>query len=274
MAWYVLMTCNGLLTAGYFLFQYNYSERRQKAMIVQAIPAVMDFSSHQPEKNDHLTIQLKPFNPNEATEQQWIDMGVKEKTAKSIRKYLEKGGSFKDPDDLSKIWGLSNRQFQELKPFVRISQLPSKQTIVVGKKANRQQLIELNAADSQQLERLPRIGPAMARRIIAYRIRLGGFIEIGQLREVWGIQDSVFEAIQSYFTVDAKKITLIDINTESLEALRLHPYFGYRTAQALIAYRNQHGNFNSLEEIQQIISIDEKIYRKIMQYLTLKKIKN
>lgn len=243
-------------------------------MIVHALPALMDFSSQHTEKKNLSTIQLKPFNPNEATEQQWIEMGVKEKTAKSIRKYLEKGGSFKNPDDLSKIWGLSNRQFQELKPFVRLSHLPSKQSVVVGQKTNRQQLIELNVADSQQLERLPRIGPAMARRIITYRNRLGGFIEIGQLREVWGIQDSVFEAIQSYFTIDPKKITLIDINTESLEALRLHPYFGYRTAQALIAYRNQHGNYNSLEEIQQIISIDEKIYRKIMQYLTLKKIKN
>ena len=274
MAWYVLMTCNGLLTAGYFLFQNNYSERRQKAMIVRAIPAVMDFSSHQPEKNDLSTIQLKPFNPNEATEQQWIDMGVKEKTAKSIRKYLEKGGSFKDPDDLSKIWGLSNRQFEELKPFVRISHLPSKQSVVFREKANRQQLIELNVADSQQLERLPRIGPALARRIITYRNRLGGFIEIGQLREVWGLQDSVFEAIQSFFVVDSQKITRIEINSVSLEALRVHPYFGYRTAQAIVAFRNQHGTYDSLEEIQQIISIDEKSYRKIIQYLTLKKIKN
>ncbi|MFF8956050.1 helix-hairpin-helix domain-containing protein [Streptomyces sp. NPDC014894] len=52
--------------------------------------------------------------------------------------------------------------------------------------------LSLNAATADQLETLPGVGPVLARHIIDYRTRQGGFRSVDQLREVDGIGDRRF----------------------------------------------------------------------------------
>lgn len=47
-----------------------------------------------------------PFNPNTISPQQWQELGLRDKTILTIQHYLEKGGRFRKPNDLRKIWGL------------------------------------------------------------------------------------------------------------------------------------------------------------------------
>jgi competence protein ComEA len=56
-------------------------------------------------------------------------------------------------------------------------------------------LVHLNTADAAELDTLPRIGPALAGRIIDWREANGGFTSIDQLLEVAGIGDAVFAGI-------------------------------------------------------------------------------
>lgn len=58
-----------------------------------------------------------------------------------------------------------------------------------------EQLISLNLATAAQLEQLPRVGPAMANRIVAWRDDNGGFTEIEQLLNVEGIGKKTFEQL-------------------------------------------------------------------------------
>ena len=53
-------------------------------------------------------------------------------------------------------------------------------------------LVHLNTADVAALDTLPRIGPALAQRIIDWREANGPFTSIDQLLEVTGIGDAVF----------------------------------------------------------------------------------
>lgn len=61
--------------------------------------------------------------------------------------------------------------------------------------------IDLNAADQAQLETLPRIGPALAERIIAWREDNGGFTSIEDLLAVPGIGDKLLESLRDLVTV-------------------------------------------------------------------------
>lgn len=100
--------------------------------------------------------------------------------------------------------------------------------------------IELNRADSAQLEALPMIGPTLSQRILRYRNRLGGFYSIDQLKEVYGLRDSCFEVIKTRVWVDTTLLERIDIQNCSLEVLGHHPYFGYKNAKIIIRYRQEH----------------------------------
>ncbi|MBO9579079.1 MAG: helix-hairpin-helix domain-containing protein, partial [Microbacteriaceae bacterium] len=61
--------------------------------------------------------------------------------------------------------------------------------------------VDLNTADRAALETLPRVGPAMADRIIAWRTENGGFRSVDDLRQVSGIGDKTFDALVGLVTV-------------------------------------------------------------------------
>lgn len=56
-------------------------------------------------------------------------------------------------------------------------------------------LVHLNTADVAALDTLPRIGPALAQRIIDWREANGGFTSVEQLLDVAGIGDAVFAGL-------------------------------------------------------------------------------
>ncbi|MCP2636810.1 ComEA family DNA-binding protein [Microbacterium sp. HD4P20] len=61
--------------------------------------------------------------------------------------------------------------------------------------------VNLNSADAAQLDTLPRIGPAMAERIIAWRDENGGFTSVEDLLAVPGIGDKMLASLRDLVTV-------------------------------------------------------------------------
>jgi competence protein ComEA len=61
--------------------------------------------------------------------------------------------------------------------------------------------IPLNRAREEDLDRLPGIGPVMARRIIEFRETRGGFTSLEELKKVKGIKEKTFEKIKGYLSL-------------------------------------------------------------------------
>jgi competence protein ComEA len=61
--------------------------------------------------------------------------------------------------------------------------------------------VDINTADATLLETLPRIGPALAERIISWRDDNGGFTSVEDLLAVPGIGDTMLEALRDLVTV-------------------------------------------------------------------------
>ena len=130
-------------------------------------------------------------------------------------------------------------------------------------------LIDINKADTTAFISLPFIGSKLAARIVLFRMKLGGFYTREQLTEVYGIQDSVYQVIKNFLTCDAGDIEKLNINSLDEERLKQHPYIRWKYASALCAFRRQHGNFDSLDQLGSIKNIDSASLRRMLPYLTV-----
>lgn len=226
--------------------------------------------------NKRAETRLFAFDPNTLSQTGWKDLGLKEKTIQTILKFREKGGRFYTPEDLGRIYGLGPGKYEELRPWVRISKKPEAGNSTGPIKPYQQRTprsslpaVGINSADTSAWIALPGIGSKLASRIVAYREKLGGFFSINQLREVYGISDSVFQIIQPRLLPEPALLRKMDVNTVTEKELGTHPYFRGKLASLLPAYRQQHGAFTNLEALKDIPIVTDDIFQRIIPYLKL-----
>jgi len=63
-------------------------------------------------------------------------------------------------------------------------------------------VLHLNTATVEQLERLPGVGPVVAKRIVDFREKKGGFKRIEELLAVPGVSEKKWKAIREYLVLN------------------------------------------------------------------------
>lgn len=208
-------------------------------------------------------VHLFAFNPNELDSLGFIQLGMRPFLAHTILHYRSKGGKFRHPEDLAKIYGLSPEQFKLLLPYIQIQTQPNlaeKQTLVS---------LELNSADTTQLMQLKGMNRSLARRIIAYGNKLGGYVSLSQLNEVWGINVAFAENIKPALRLDLSKVKKIAVNKAGIDGLRKHPYINFYQAKAIYEFRRNKGKIHNIDELkrQDDESFSPEFWMKIEPYL-------
>lgn len=226
-------------------------------------------------------VELFEFNPNEATKADFEKLGLSAKTAQSIINYRNKGGQFRKIEDLKKIYTLKSEDFERLETYINI---PEKEAIAEKEKTKTKReipeeynyikksetvILDLNIVTIEDLQQLKGIGAGFAKRIVEYRTSLGGFINKKQLLEVYGFKQTTLDNIDSQVTISKGGINKIKLNTTDAETLKNHPYLNYKQANAIIKYRKQHGNFESLDRLNKIYALPKVTIEKIKPYLSL-----
>jgi DNA uptake protein ComE-like DNA-binding protein len=127
--------------------------------------------------------------------------------------------------------------------------------------------IELNAADSLALKKLPGIGSAFANRIVNYKKLLGGYYRIEQLQEVYGMYEELYEQLLPYLTVNPSEIARIPVNIASLDKLKNHPYINFYQAKAIVELRKKKGKLEKVEELKLLEEFSKEDWMRIEPYL-------
>ena len=222
------------------------------------------------------------FDPNTATVEQWRALGLSAASATRIAHYREKGGKFRVKADLLKIYGIDSAFYRRVFAYIA---LPENKTATDGKQnfwdKHPDESIEspfkkniarfdINAADTAQLKSVYGVGEKLSQRILKYRDALGGFVTLEQLKEIYGLDTAVVARLKTKCVVLPDfRPDRININQADEKRLAAHPYLKSGAARIIVAYRFQHGEFTSLDDLRKIQGLDPKIIDKIAPYLTL-----
>lgn len=220
---------------------------------------------------------LASFDPNTADSITFLDLGLPGWMAKNILKYRAKGGRFHKQSDFRKVYGLTEEQYATLKPYISIADMPKKRDTIRLLSHHREAsdtlqyykypsgtIIGLNQADTTELKKIPGIGSAIARMIVGYRKKLGGFYKIEQLQDIHLDADK----LQEWLFVNESETRRIDLNKAGIERLRAHPYINFYQAKVIVEYRKKKGQIKSLKQLRLYDEFSEKDFERISPYIS------
>ena len=227
-----------------------------------------------------------PFNPNTLTEEEWLQMGLTDRQVRNIMNYKAKGGKFYSKNDLGKLYTISEEEFAQLEPFIVLPEVSRGKNTKTSAKSGVSTgsstatgpttvpsekkpipIVDLNTVDSTTLVELPQIGPYTAVRIIEFREKLGGFIDKEQLRDVKGMDDARFAAIQPYINLDAVEIRKVDVNRADFKTLVHHPYLNYEQVKRIVNQREKRGMIKNWAQLEELIKEDGEVNPLLEQYV-------
>jgi len=207
------------------------------------------------------TVEFFEFDPNTATKDELEQLGFKSWQAENILKYRSKGGRFKQPADITKIHGVDADFAEKLMPYIKIES--SQET------ASYDVIVNLNTASESDLQKLKGIGAAYSKRIIDYRNKLGGFVTVEQVREVYGMTDELYDGILPHLKVGNEPVRTININTADFKTLVSHPYIDKKIANAILNYRDFAKTIKSTDELVKQKALSKSEYDKISKYISV-----
>jgi DNA uptake protein ComE-like DNA-binding protein len=129
-------------------------------------------------------------------------------------------------------------------------------------------VVELNAADTTILKKVPGIGSSFANRIVKYRDLLGGYYSVMQLSEVYGIDEEKYYALSHWFTVDASLIKKLNVNELNLDELNRHPYIDYKQAKVITQLVRKKGKLTGWDDLRLLEEFSESDKIKLQSYLS------
>lgn len=235
---------------------------------------------HEKLQEKRISVVLSEFDPNLADSAEFLRLGLSPYVIRNVLKYRDKGGRFSTPESFSRIYGLSQKQFELLKPYIRISEafIKKEKQRVIPSVAERKYvrkdsmkvfkysegtLVDVNLADTAELKKIPGIGSGIARAIVSYRGRLGGFHSLEQLQEIKYVTPELLE----WFKLDSVIVRKLDINKEGLDKLRAHPYLNFYQAKVILEYRRVRGKISSLSQLSLYEEFTEKDLKRLEPYI-------
>ena len=239
-------------------------------------------------------VRLASFDPNALTAEGWEARGVPHFVAARMVKYGAAAGGFKAKAQIKKMYGLDDSVYQRLAPFMQLPDEAPKREYASNRpgpdgkfppfanasgeampskfprKPRNLQPFDLNRADTTQLMQIRGIGAGRAKWVVKYRNQLGGYLREDQLDEGFVLRDApdLRDSLKKYTFVAPGFATLaVNVNTATFDEMYLHPYIGKPKARLIVAYRQQHGPFRSIEDLKKVPVLKPEEVEKMRPYL-------
>ena len=230
--------------------------------------------------------ELFSFDPNSLSKEEFEKMGLNHFIINNIIKYRDKGGTFNSKKDLKKIYGMNDSIYARIKGYIKLpkekirkisetvsneieksGEIPPETENTFKKKIIK---FDVNTADTSHFKQIYGIGSILSSRIIKYRALLGGFVNIDQYKEIYGLDAELIEKLEQNTLINDSFIPeKILINFAEVKDLVQHPYITYSISKSIVNHRIKHGPFKNLSDLKKIPEVNDQLINKLKPYLKL-----
>lgn len=254
----------------------RFKEEERKAWdSLQRVGNKPEWKHYSRQKRLRRPVVLRPFDPNTVDSLTMLDLGFPSWMAHNLIRYRQAGKVFRAPDELKALYGMDSDLYRSISPYIQISDCfqqqeeepkvyaPHRDSVAHPLKYAPGVKVDLNVADTTELKKIPGVGSGIARLIVEYRRRLGGYYTVEQLAEV---QLNV-ELLRPWFVVDASSIERLNPNKMGVERLKRHPYINFYQAKRMVDYRKRRGPISNLLEFRLCEEFTSQDFDRLSHYL-------
>jgi len=228
------------------------------------------------------SLELFNFNPNTTTSENWLKLGLTEKQITTINKYLERGGKFYSKDDFQKIYGIRQKQYEILKPYILLpNAVTSSQTSDIVTDINKENEILTNFnpnTASDTVWKSMGVSEKQISTIKKYLSKGGKFSKKEDLLKIYGFDQTIYSKIEPYLIFEEETLIeelipetfdIIEINTATQEEIaKLFGEKDYYSAK-IVKYRDLLGGFKDKSQLLEVYGLKEFTYNKIKEKITV-----
>jgi DNA uptake protein ComE-like DNA-binding protein len=199
----------------------------------------------------------RPFDPNTAAAGVWETTGLPAHTIRTILRYIDKGGRFRKPEDLQKIYGLSREDYSAIRPYLQIRDGREEQGSYTRSSIGSRRENTEKSRETRGIYVRGNLAADSGREYSRYRSYPGAM----PAAKGYGPTKSYPERI--------RQLTVLDINKADSADWESLPGIGPVLARRILLFRSGLGGFSSVEQVGEVYGLPDSVFRRIRPRLTM-----
>lgn len=192
-----------------------------------------------------------PFNPNFISPYRAYQWGMTTDELSRLQHFRNQGNFINSIQQFQEVTQVSDSLLSIMSPYITFPEwVKASKSAYANKTGVRK---NLNNANLDDLTEISGIGMVLGNRILDYRNRLGCFVDISQVEDVYGLNEQVISKLkQNFYVTRSNERTVVKINEASMRDLQLFPYFNASIAREIVALRSMNGRIQGIDDLTKI----------------------
>lgn len=248
-----------VFTIGYNYYYFNYSAEPtvlpyNSNELIQRVEAQLD--SVRIVREEARRTKPSSVKINFISEYNAYKIGISAEDYQKLRAYNESGKWIATKEDVALVTHMDSYKLDSIHQFLiypnysNNKNLFSKESLLLKSNVPKK---DLNLVTESDLQMVKGIGEVISNRIIKYRLKIGGFRDEIQLKEVYGVKHETYQKLTELFEVKEKnQYTKLNLTSASVVELTEIPYFNYdlsREIKRFVDLREGNVGFDDLLKI-------------------------
>jgi len=203
--------------------------------------------------------KIYPFNPNFITDFKGYKLGMSVDEIDRLLAFRKQNKFVNSAQEFQAVTKVSDSLLKAISPFFKFPDWVNNKSNnyqsyskTAFQKPEKIKTLDINLATKEDLMKVYGIGDKISDRILEQKQKLGAFVSMDQMNDIWGLSAQVIEKLKVSFEVrsvtNAKKI---NINNASVKELAQFSFFKYQLAKDIVIYRTMNGDIK-IEDLSKI----------------------